>query len=217
MDQDHPTAILLAAFVDRELTPSQSAQVAGHLEQCGRCLNYVQVLQNMSVELQCFSLPDGLGEGIQERVLQALPKRQKRGRSSGLLPWLPPALLAATNIGLQAVFVVALAFAALSALGIVDVGDTLTAWLPTELPADVAFVSEVTGDVLGWLAFGSLGPAFRSLMDSAGIDASPIVPWLVPVAITVAVPVVLGTGFLSWLAVAWGIESNKRSRSLRTA
>jgi len=85
------------------------------------------------------------------------------------------------------------------------------------LPADVASVGETAGDVLGWLAFGSLGSAFRNLMDMAGIDASLIVPWLVPVAIAVAVPIVLGTGFLSWLTVAWRIEADKRSRSLRTA
>jgi anti-sigma factor RsiW len=216
MDQDHPSTIRLAAYADQELAPPESARVAAHLAQCALCQDHVRWLEKISSDLESFALPPGLGEGTRERVLRALPEREAQRLSSGLLPWLPPVVLAAANIGLQAVFVVALAFTALSAFGIVDVGGNLTALLPTELPADVASIGQVAGDVLGWLTFGSLGPAFRSLVDSTGIDASMLLPWLVPVAIAVAVPTALGTGFVSCVAVAWGFESKNRNQPLRT-
>ena len=216
MDQDHPSTIQLAAFLDRELAIPESSRLSDHLERCSLCRDYVQGLQDTSDSLAFYVLPPGLGDATRERVLEALPDRRTGRRSSGLLPWLPSAALAATNIGVQAVFAVALVITALSLFGVLDIGGILIAGLPTDLPAAAASVGQVAGDVLGWLTFGSLGPAFRSLMDSAGIDATTLLTWLVPIAVALGISISLGLGFVGWLAVAWGVETRNRDRSLRT-
>ena len=207
MNVHHPTAIRLAAHFDGELGKGAAREVEHHVKNCAQCQAEFAALHTLSLRLQEFRLPNGLGEDSWESVLPLLPERQTAAQpsSGGFLRWLPPIGLIASNAMLQAVLIVALALWALSSLGLFDWQGLALPVLPATGQLPGPSPEEAIGYLLSWLVAAPLGPAFSTLTRAWGADMGEALSWLVPSGLTIVGFASLALLYLGWLLAYWNV------------
>jgi hypothetical protein len=209
MNVHHPTAIRLAAYSDGELGKGAAREVEHHLKNCAQCQAELATLHTLSVRLQEFRLPNGMGEDTWEHVLPLLPERQTAAQpsSGGFLRWLPPIGLIASNAMLQAVVIVALGLWTLSSLGLFDWRELALPMLPAAGQLPGLSPEDAIGYLLSWLVAAPLGPGFSTLTRAWGADMGEALSWLVPSGLTMVGFASLALLYLGWLLAYWNVRS----------
>jgi len=205
----HPTAIRLAAYADGELKGSEVQELERHLHRCPQCQAELAELRALSARLQSFALPEGLGQDLWEQVERRLPERRAvmERAPNGLLRWLPPIGLIASNAVLQAVMIVALGLWALSSLGLFDWQTLTRTWLPAGVQLPSLPPEEAISYLLSWLVGAPLGPGFNYLVQMWGVDIFDLFSWLIPSALALLAFTALALLYLSWLLAYWKLET----------